>query len=60
MHTIDGENFEKVIRSVSAGPADIAYQHSVELGFKWLNEYESRLLLLTDEQATVLKHLLSF
>lgn len=60
MHTVNSVNFEKVIRAVSAGPDDISYQHSIELGFKWLNEYESRLLLLTDEQAKVLKQLLSF
>ncbi|EPZ6094296.1 hypothetical protein ACXHH8_004064 [Enterobacter roggenkampii] len=59
MHTIDDSNFHKVVQAIKAGPTDIAFQSALELGFKWLEEYEAKLLKLTDEQARTLKDLLS-
>ena len=59
METIDDSNFQKVAQAIKAGPADIAFQSALELGFKWLKEYELKLLKLTDEQAKTLKDLLS-
>lgn len=59
MHIVDESKFQKVVQVIKTGPTGIAYQPVVELGFKWLTEYEGKLLQLTNEQVKTLKDLLS-
>lgn len=59
MHIVDELNSKKIVQAIEAGPTGIAYQPLVELGFKWLTEYEGKLLQLTNEQVKTLKDLLS-
>lgn len=60
MHVVDDVNFQKVVQAVKAGPTDIAYESAVELGCKWLAEYEGEFLMLTDDQVKTLTDALSF
>lgn len=59
MHSVDDYNFQKITQAITAGPTDLAYESAIGIGFKWLGEYEMKLLKLTDEQAKTLKDLLS-
>lgn len=59
MHSVDDYNFQKVTHAITAGPTDLAYKSAIDIGFKWLEEYEMKLLKLTDEQAKTLNDLLS-